>query len=131
MPAKRKSDPAIPDVFDEFWSIYPRRIAKLAAKRKFEAALRHATAEQIIDGARAYASVTATTDMQFIKHPATWLHGGCWEDDMAVVAPKAISQSKPTFDDLARYYDAQSEREGDSGAGTVPLFQNLPRVTHH
>jgi hypothetical protein len=41
------------------------------------------------------------------------------------------SQPQPTFNDLADFYDAQSQREGTDSAGTGSLFQDVPKLTHH
>jgi hypothetical protein len=66
--------------FDEFWAVYPRRVAKEAAKRAWAKAIKLAAAAEIIAGARAYAAVPGR-EPKYTKHPATWLHGGCWQDE--------------------------------------------------
>ncbi len=68
-------------MFEVFWAAYPRRIAKFKARTAFDKALKHSTAEEIIAGARRYAKEREGQDPQFTKHPATWLNGGCWEDE--------------------------------------------------
>jgi hypothetical protein len=68
--------------FDRFWAAYPRRVAKEAARKAFEAAIKGGTAvEALIEGARRYAGERAGQEPRYTKHPATWLHGGCWEDE--------------------------------------------------
>lgn len=68
--------------FDEFWKVYPRRVGKLSAVKAYKRALRVTTPDRIIDGAKAYAKKRAGEDATYTKHPATWLNGGCWDDDV-------------------------------------------------
>jgi Helix-turn-helix domain len=76
----RKEDHA--EVFDQFWNPYPRKVAKEAARKAFDAAVKQGVAaETLIAGAKRYAGERAGEDPQFTKHPATWLRGGCWEDE--------------------------------------------------
>jgi hypothetical protein len=71
------------DAFARFWQAYPRRVAKDAAKRAFAAAIkRGADAETLIAGARRYAIERQGQDHKYTKHPATWLNGGCWQDEL-------------------------------------------------
>lgn len=78
------SSPPAPDAFDEFWAVYPKKASKAGARKKFSAALKSASAETIIAGARRYAAERAADPRpdaaQWIKHPTTWLHNGCWDD---------------------------------------------------
>lgn len=71
--------------FDRFWSEYPRRIAKLAAMKAYEKARKLATAEQILDGVRAYRANKPA--WQQWAHPASWLNAGRWEDDYGPMTP--------------------------------------------
>lgn len=68
--------------FDEFWSIYPRRVAKLAAKKAWDRAIKNGSSPDIIiAGAHRYARERRQAEDRYTKHPATWLNGGCWMDD--------------------------------------------------
>jgi hypothetical protein len=75
------------DRFDEFWAIYPRRVAKQAAIKAYRKALKLATPADIIAGARRYTSERQGQDVAYTKHPATWINGGCWEDGKCVDVP--------------------------------------------
>lgn len=66
--------------FDEFWSVYPRRVAKQAAYRAYKKALKETTPETIAYAARAYARERQGKDMEYTKHPATWLNAERWRD---------------------------------------------------
>ena len=60
--------------FDQFWAVYPRRCAKLDAKKAYDKALKFATETEILLGAERYALIKAGTDPQFIKYPiGGWL----------------------------------------------------------
>lgn len=78
--------------FPAFWAEYPLRKAKQAALRAWVRALqrvpkaeRPQRAADILEGAKRYAKERADQPAQFTKHPATWLNGGCWEDEAAPV----------------------------------------------
>ena len=96
------------DQFEQFWQAYPscRRIDKALCRAKFEAitspaglstrmldkdsgryvdAHMRATAAEIIAGAKKYDRSQPLRDYdyaepQYIRHPATWLNRGGWED---------------------------------------------------
>jgi hypothetical protein len=74
------------DCFERFWTVYPRKVAKKAAARLFERIVskREATAAELIAGAERYARLCRADgrEPRFIKHPATWLNGGCWSDEL-------------------------------------------------
>ena len=66
--------------FLEAWEQYPRKIGKAAAFKKFNIALKRDGYEAILNGIRSYTAYTATTEKQYIKHFATFLHGQCYLD---------------------------------------------------
>lgn len=68
------------DRFDEFWSVYPRRAAKTAARKAWIKAISSTPAQVIIDGAERYRD-DPNRDDQFTAHPASWLNAGRWDDD--------------------------------------------------
>ena len=70
--------------FDDFWQQYPRRIAKGASRKAFDAALKITTAEEIILGAIRFADYCKQvgTEPRYIPHPSTWLNGERWEDEL-------------------------------------------------
>lgn len=77
--AKRDDGPG--DQFDQFWRSYPRKIAKVEARRAWEAAVQTTDPEVILDGARRYAEAEWNTQESFIKYPATWLKDQRWTDE--------------------------------------------------
>lgn len=71
-----------PDRFDEFWQAYPRRVAKDAARKRWDVLRRRGVDQQVmINGAKAYAQEVTGKDQQFTAHAATWLNAGRWEDE--------------------------------------------------
>jgi hypothetical protein len=84
---RKKSKPSSRDArrtdrFDEFYLIYPRHVARRAAEKAWTAAIKAGVDEQhIIDGATRYANSCKGKDSRYIKHPATWLNGECWDDE--------------------------------------------------
>lgn len=119
-----------PQTFDTFWATFPRRVAKLDAKRAYDKALKLATATEIIAGAQRYAAATSRTEMQFIKHPATWLRGGGWLDDI-----EAISGSAQPRRGLGHFAVAIAEEEANAShrqvgpyADDIDPFGGLPRL---
>lgn len=66
--------------FDEFWRIYPRHVAKQAAFRAYKKALKESRPEVILEVARRYANERAGKNVEFTKHPATWLNSERWCD---------------------------------------------------
>lgn len=70
------------DIFESFWQIYPRKIAKGAARTAFEKACKKESAETILQVATFYANKPDLPDLQFIPHPSTWLNQERWNDDL-------------------------------------------------
>jgi hypothetical protein len=70
-------------VFDEFWNHYPRKTDKLAAKRALGKILNQSPELEalIIEGVKRLGADPNLPEARFIKHPATWLHAGGWENE--------------------------------------------------
>ena len=68
--------------FEEFWKVYPRKEGKQKAKQAFEkVTVPLETLLQAIEQQKT--SIQWTKDGgQFIPHPATWLNGKRWEDQL-------------------------------------------------
>ena len=67
------------DLFNEFWTAYPRKLDKAKAFRAFRSALKRATFEDIIAGVLLYRN-DPKRDPEFTKYPATWLNNDSWEN---------------------------------------------------
>ena len=80
--AKTLSKNSLKVELNEFWNIYPRKVAKGAAEKAFSKARQATDHQTIIAGARQYAAIREGQDSQFTKHPATWLNAKCWDDEL-------------------------------------------------
>ncbi len=80
--------------FAEWWSVYPRRVAKGKAWTAYQRAAKGAHPDSLLAGAQRYAAEREGQDPQFTKHPATWLNGACWLDEptQAQAQPQARPQ---------------------------------------
>lgn len=70
-----------PDRFEEFYAAYPRKMGKQKAVAKFKAAVKRASAQEIIDGAHRLANDPNLPEQTYIPHPTTWLERNGWEDE--------------------------------------------------
>lgn len=67
--------------FEDFWSAYPRKVGKAAAKTAFvKACIAQGGPKEILEGAKRYRNDPNRVDA-FTAHPTTWLNAGRWEDD--------------------------------------------------
>jgi hypothetical protein len=81
-----------------FWSLYPRKVGKDGARRKWDQ-----TKPPLEDVKAALAwQVKHWTDQQFIPYPATYLHNGRWKDER----PKNGAHGR---------YEVPAPGEGDYG----------------
>lgn len=80
--SKTQYDP----VFLSFWEVYPNKNDKKKAAKAWKAALKDATPESIINGAKQYAEIKRK-DPTFIKNAATWLNDGSWENEYEQAQP--------------------------------------------
>lgn len=70
--------------FEEFWKVYPRRVAKKAAWKALEKVRRNEEVEfnSLIAAVKAFAAHVRGKDAEFIPHPATWINAGRWDDEL-------------------------------------------------
>jgi hypothetical protein len=72
-------------MFDEFWMLYPRKVAKASARKAWQ----KLTETQQLEAAKAIAShcqywKAKETALEFIPHAATWLNQERWEDELVI-----------------------------------------------
>ena len=93
-------------LFERFWTAYPRKEAKQAAKKAFD---KINPGEELLNTMlAAIARWKVTTQWtekggQFIPHPATWLNQRRWEDEIP-----AVQQSKHVSSNPAQSYSQRS-----------------------
>lgn len=81
--------------FDQFWAIYPKKVAKADARKAWQQtkSVRPALSDLIT----AIQSACKTEQWmrgggQFIPYPATWLRGERWEDVHEVKLPDVVNE---------------------------------------
>lgn len=72
--------------FDDFWSVYPRKVGKGHARNAWEKAITKTDPSVIINGAQKYRD-DKHRDPQFTAHPSTWLNGERWDDQPTEIKP--------------------------------------------
>lgn len=84
-----------PDYIEQFWDAYPRKIAKAHAVKTLDKIRENGVDfGAILAGIARYVAWLGQRNAQNWrpepKHPATWLNGGCWDDEfkMDVAKPK-------------------------------------------
>ncbi|MCF7532015.1 helix-turn-helix domain-containing protein [Pseudomonas petrae] len=82
---KPLSKPDVMEGFDRFWKLYPRKVNKTPAEKAW--AKLHVTPELFNVIAQSLAKQISSIDWlksngQFIPHPASWLNGKRWEDEL-------------------------------------------------
>jgi hypothetical protein len=72
--------------FEEFWSAYPRKDGKAAARKAWPKASKRLEPERLAAAARYWTGLweRAGLTKQFIPHAATWLNGERWDDEPPV-----------------------------------------------
>jgi len=66
-------------VFDEFWNLYNKKIAKVKCEQKWKK-LKNSEREEIMDTLPKF--LAAIKDKQFQPHPYTYLNQRRWEDEL-------------------------------------------------
>jgi len=69
------------DGFDEFWSAYPWRVGKVAAKRAWERSKKSRPELSVVLAAVATYRESDQVRRGYVAHPATWLNQGRWDDE--------------------------------------------------
>ena len=66
--------------FDKFWEKYPRKTAKVPARRAFPRALLKISFEELMEKLDYFIDVHKHTKKQFLPHASTWLNQERWHD---------------------------------------------------
>ena len=74
----------VEDDFAKWYEKYPRKEGRGQAIKAYRSARKKADAETISAGLDRYVSLITRnrTERRFIKLPASWLNGECWDDDL-------------------------------------------------
>jgi hypothetical protein len=95
--------------FEDFWTAFPRKVAKATARKAFDAAIKGgAEPVTVIAAARRYGKERAGQPPRYTKHPTTWLQGQCWLDEpMADRAPPIRNGAGESWDDIEQELRAE------------------------
>ena len=76
-------------MFETFWALYPRKVSKRVAQRKFEA-LRKDEQQQALEALPNHIAYwkSKNTEMEFICHASTWLSQYRFEDEIVIEEAK-------------------------------------------
>lgn len=111
-----------PPGFDEFWTTYPRKEGKGAARKAYAKALGKVTAGVLLAGAQRYRDAPSRTarPLRYTAHPATWLNAERWDDepesDDTILAPQPKGWSVLS----EMHQELQDERVRDTGDAGHP-----------
>jgi len=72
----------LPDRFEEWWSHYPRKIAKVACRKKWKAKKLDARAEMLIGALLEQIEHDEKWKEGFIPHPSTYINQERWDDEV-------------------------------------------------
>ncbi|MFD8596991.1 hypothetical protein ACFV1L_18515 [Kitasatospora sp. NPDC059646] len=90
-PAPRATPAPAADLFEAFWTAYPRKVGKGAARKAWAAALKRGADPAAIAAAvprHAAFWVAVGTEPRFVPHPTTWLNGERYDDELAPPTPQ-------------------------------------------
>ena len=87
--------PCTPPCFEDFWVLYPRHVAKLAA-RKAWAKVNPRDHVAILEALVSWRPVWRDKDPEYLPHASTWLHGERWEDELPQGFRRVTAESTQT-----------------------------------
>jgi len=114
---KRETD-GQDDSFDVFWSGYPKKVAKQDALKAWKKLKPDSDlVDLILSGLSKWKQSDEWTknNGQFVPHPATWLNGRRWEDEIPAsrTVPKPAQRVLPVQDFAQRDYSNDQEEAMD------------------
>lgn len=116
--------------FEQWWQLYPKKVAKQDAFRKYMAALKKgASDETLLEKLQAHCAVWRQrgTAERFIPNPATYLFQGRYDDPVGVGEPQQSAmeldpEQPPPF---------EIERKGVCDECDAPGYVHLPSCSKH
>jgi hypothetical protein len=84
-----------------FWKAYPRKVGRKQARARLRLIRqrREVTFATLMAAVNRYAIACKSIEPQFVKHPATWLNAGCWDDEHMPEASNGYRGPRPLQDD--------------------------------
>lgn len=119
-----RSSAAAPDRFADFWDVYPKKVKKQDAKKKWKARKLDQKADEIIADVKARQAKDGRWLEGFVPDPTTYINGSRWED--ALEAPRRNGSSKPEWAQIPRSDDdlwPWAKRHGYPNPGSLNYYQ--------
>ncbi len=88
--------------FKTFYNLYPKKIGKVGAFKKWEVVIKKTSPQVIIKALEnQIKNKHFDENPKFIKHPEVWLNKGCWEDEVknAYSVPERKYSAPPKHDE--------------------------------
>lgn len=109
--------------FEQWWKLYPRKISKGEAQKKYEKIIKDnlATSVELLEGLNKYNNYIKTTllDVKFVKHPSTWLNQKCWLDEYSSGFVRPSDRKPMTAEDFQNI-------EADTPAADLSFLNEFP-----
>jgi hypothetical protein len=94
--------------FEEFWTLYPRKVAKAIALKATSAKGRtEAKRAEILEGLRAHLPELQSREVRYVPHASTWLNQERWADAPEHPGPQASGDGRPRDRHQTREEQAQ------------------------
>ena len=121
--------------FDLFWSAYPIKVGKQAARKAWEKAIKAEKPDVIIQGAERYAA-DPNRHPSFTAHAATWLNAGRWADAPLPERIKTAEEKRAEEFEASRKKSEQERIERERWQAeiraaeerAVPMPENLKQL---
>lgn len=104
------------DRFADFWEMYPRKIGKAQAQKRWRLCIKTVPAETILDGLRSQLPILKEKETQFIPHASTWLNQERWNDepcDLGKPAETRTTGNRGAHDSLVAGFANYASRQSD------------------
>lgn len=118
--------------FASFWKLYPRKVGKAAAEKKFATKCKDQDTFELIIASTGdhIAHAWNLAEMNFIPHAATWLNQERWNDEVSHVRPQATnngsgnSGARLSLVDQVRIRNQERANERCRASGQDPAQPN-------
>lgn len=80
--------------FDEFWTAYPKKADKGAARRAWTTAAKKADPQHIVEAATRYSHDPRRED-RYTKNPASWLNAEAWDNPYPKASGDGVTYDAP------------------------------------
>ena len=130
---KTRGPKDVPEGFDEFWSLYPRKDAKADAVKAWKTRKLHEDPSQrpaLLAGLRTWLTHEQWTrdGGKFVPYPASWLRGERWSDQAVVGVAAGPASTDSGWWQAAGFPNRFEAENARCFAHTAHLFRNGQRV---